>query len=164
MRVTKWGECGLLCAVYLAHHQDLSTVGAPEIAESQGLDLQYTQQVLHRLKKGSIVESVRGPKGGYKLARPASEINLHQILLAAEGDTFEIICDYAPIHPSASPPHQCADKDSCGLHHVWMDLKTAINNILEQWTLASLAEKTPMNEGKRLVSISLNKDSSATVG
>lgn len=161
MRVTKWGECGLLCAVYIAHHQGTSTVGAPEIAESQGLDLQYTQQVLHRLKKGSIVESVRGPKGGYKLARPASEINLHQILLAAEGDTFEIICDYAPIHPAAETPHQCADKDSCGLHHVWLELKVAINQILEQWTLAALVEKTPMPTAQELINISAVKTSPA---
>ena len=158
MRVTKWGECGLLCAVYLAHRAESeAAVGAPEIAESQAFDLQYTQQVLHRLKKGEIVESVRGPKGGYRLARPATDITLYQILLAAEGDTFEIICDYSPIHPSAEPPHQCADKEGCGLHHVWVELKEAINSILSQKTLAELAAKTPINLPPSLVSITATR-------
>jgi Rrf2 family iron-sulfur cluster assembly transcriptional regulator len=158
MRVTKWGECGLLCAVYLAHRGvGDGAVGAPEIAENQSFDLQYTQQVLHRLKKGGIVESVRGPKGGYRLSRPATEITLYQILLAAEGDTFEIICDYSPVHPTAETPHQCADKEGCGLHHVWLELKEAINGILSQKTLAELAETTPLQSAPNLVSISAAK-------
>jgi Rrf2 family transcriptional regulator, iron-sulfur cluster assembly transcription factor len=157
MRVTKWGECGLLCAVYLAHRYGPEAIGATEIAESQGFDLQYTQQVLHRLKKGDIIETVRGPKGGYRLKRAAEEINLYQILLAAEGDTFEIICEHSPIHPSSSPPHQCADKLSCGLHHVWMELRDTINTLLQSKTLAALAAATPAGMAAELVEISAGK-------
>lgn len=140
MRVTKWGECGILCSLYLANRSGGAPVGAAEIAESQGLDLQYTQQVLQRLRKGAVIESARGPAGGYSLARPAKEITLKDILYAAEGDTFQMICDYAPIHPDAASPHQCADKSTCGLHAVWQDLRSAINTLLESRTLAGLQE------------------------
>ena len=46
MRVTKWGECGILCSLYLAERYGAPPVGAAEIAETQGLDLPYTQQSL----------------------------------------------------------------------------------------------------------------------
>lgn len=138
MRVTKWGECGILCALYLAQRYTDSTVGASEIAESQGLDLQYTQQILQRLRKGNVVESVRGPKGGYRLVRLPEQTTLKDILYAAEGDTFQIICDYAPIHPNAESPNQCTTKETCTLHGVWQDLRAAIDTLLEQRTLADL--------------------------
>lgn len=138
MRVTKWGECGILCALHLAQRYSAAPTGAAEIAASQGLDLQYTQQVLQRLRKGGIIESARGPHGGYSLVRPPTEITLREILYAAEGDTFEIICDYAPIHPDASTPSHCADKTTCGLHAVWQDLRKAIDSVLEARTLADV--------------------------
>ena len=143
MRVTKWGECGILCSLYLAQKHGQAPVGAAEIAESQGLDLQYTQQVLPRLRKGSVIESVRGPHGGYNLTRPPEQISLKDILYAAEGDTFEIICDYAPIHPDAASPSQCVDKSSCGLHGVWQELRVAIDDLLSTRTLAHLLKLQP---------------------
>ena len=152
MRVTKWGECGLLCSIFLTHRYGSGAVGAPEIAESQGLDLQYTQQVLHRLRKGKIITSVRGPKGGFRLTRDPSTISLKDILYAAEGDTFEIICDYAPIRPNKEPPGHCSTKDSCGLYGVWLELRSAIDELLEKKTLAQLAASTP--PAQALVSIS----------
>ena len=63
MRVTKWGECGILCALHLAQRHKDAPIGAAEVSSVQGLDLQYTQQVLQRLRKGGIIESARGPHG-----------------------------------------------------------------------------------------------------
>lgn len=143
MRVTKWGECGILCSLHLAQRHGGAPVGAAEIAETQGLDLQYTQQVLQRLRKGNVIESTRGPHGGYTLVRAPEEITLKDILYAAEGDTFEIICDSAPIHPDAESPNRCADRNSCSLHGVWQDLRSAIDKLLEQRTLADLVRSQP---------------------
>jgi Rrf2 family protein len=138
MRVTKWGECGVLCSLYLARRFGESAVGAVEISESQGLDLQYTQQVLQRLRKGGVVESERGPRGGYRLANQPERVTLKDILYAAEGDTFQIICDYAPIHPNPENSSMCATKENCSLHLVWQDLHDAIDALLERRTLADL--------------------------
>lgn len=148
MRVTKWGECGILCALYLAQHYGRGAVGAAEIAAQQGLDLQYTQQILQRLRRGDLVESERGPKGGYRLVRAPEHTTLKDILYAVEGDTFQIICDYAPMHPdtehSDGAGHsQCTTKGSCGLHTVWQELRRAIDTLLEQKTLAHLVETAP---------------------
>lgn len=145
MRVTKWGECGILCALHLAKTYGGSTIGASEIAESQGIDLPYTQQILQRLRKGNVIESVRGPHGGYRLQRPPSEISLKDILYAVEGDTFQIICDHSPLHPETNEPNRCQTRETCSLHGVWQDLRVAIDKLLEARTLESLAnsEKTP---------------------
>ena len=138
MRVTKWGECGILCALHLARNYGEPPIGAAEIAEAQGIDLPYTQQILHRLRKGDVIESVRGPKGGYKLQRPPAEISLKDILYAVEGDTFQIICDHSPLHPEIDAPSRCSTRESCGLHGVWQDLRTAIDHLLEERTLEDL--------------------------
>ena len=141
MRVTKWGECGILCSLYLAERYGAPPVGAAEIAETQGLDLPYTQQILQKLRKGDVIESARGPKGGYTLQRKPDQITLKQILYAVEGDTFQIICDHHPLHPDALHPTLCATRESCGLHGVWQDLRAAIDKLLEERTLADLLKK-----------------------
>ena len=138
MRVTKWGECGILCSMHLARRYGGEPTGAQEIADVHALDLQYTQQVLHRLKKGGIIESIRGPKGGYRLLRPPAEINLKDILYASEGDTFQIICDSAPLHPNPVEPDLCATRETCSLHGVWQELRHAIDSLLSQKSLADL--------------------------
>ncbi len=141
MRVTKWGECGILCGMHLARRHGGEPTGAQEIADAHGLDLQYTQQVLHRLKKGGIIESIRGPKGGYRLVRNPTEINLKDILYASEGDTFQIICDSSPLHPNPVEPDMCATRETCSLHGVWQELRSAIDSLLEQKSLADLVEQ-----------------------
>jgi len=151
MRVTKWGECGVLCSLHLARRFSETAVGAIEIAESQGLDLQYTQQVLQRLRKGGLVESERGPRGGYRLARAPEQISLKDILYAAEGDTFQIICDYAPIHPNPDNSSMCTTKENCSLHSVWQDLRQAIDTLLEHRSLADLMAQE--NRGAELVTL-----------
>ena len=141
MRVTKWGECGILCALHLAKNYGEVAIGAAEIAESQGIDLPYTQQILHRLRKGHVIESIRGPKGGYKLLRPPAEVTLKAILYAVEGDTFQVICEHAPLHPESDGPTRCSTRESCELHGVWQDLRSAIDKLLEERTLADLIKR-----------------------
>lgn len=134
MRITKWGEFGILCSLYLASkHNQQSSVGASEIAETQGIPLQYTQQILQRLRKGNIIESVRGPKGGYRIAQAPEAISLKHVMYAAEGDTFEVICDTNPVHLE-----QCSTEHQCGLRSVWRDLKTTVDEFLASRTLADV--------------------------
>ena len=80
MKITKWGEYGILCCVYLAQNNGNRAVGAGEISESQSIPLQYTHQILQRLRKGGIIESLRGPHGGYRLAKSAENTTLKDIL------------------------------------------------------------------------------------
>jgi Rrf2 family protein len=140
MRVTKWGECGILCSLYLAKRGNDAPIGASEIAENQCIDLPYTQQILHKLRRGDVIESVRGPRGGYRLKRQPREVSLKDILYAIEGDTFQIICDSSPLHPDSESPAICSTRESCGLHGVWQELRASIDQLLERKTLQDLIE------------------------
>ncbi|MBP9838691.1 MAG: Rrf2 family transcriptional regulator [Proteobacteria bacterium] len=135
MRITQWGEYGIHFSLFLAKQEKkgIASVGASEIAESQGIDTRYAQQILQRLRKGNIVKSVRGPQGGYKLTKSPAEITLLDILIAAEGDSFEVICNSKPIDN-----HRCAPKKSCGLRGIWHNLKDLVNNFLSDYTLEKL--------------------------
>jgi len=131
MRITKWGEYGILCCLYLARKSPSESVGAAELARYQAIPLQYTQQILQRLRRGGIIASVRGPGGGYKLARDAAKISLKDILQTAEGDTFQVICNTNTI--------SCHNGSSaCPLKPVWKELKSAVDALLANKTLASL--------------------------
>jgi len=134
MHITKWGEYGILCSLLLARRFGSGAVGASEVAELEGVPLDYTHQILHRLRKGGIVVSARGPHGGYALSRAPQEINLRQIMDAVEGDTFEVICDHNPLDIQG----RCSPSAACALRHVWHDLKVAVDGILESKTLQDL--------------------------
>lgn len=138
MRITQWGEYGILCASFLAEREkeNVKTVGATEIAKAQGIALEYAQQILQRLRRGGIIASVRGPQGGYKLARTPREISLKDILLAAEGDTFEVICDTKPI---GLP--RCGTGE-CGLGPIWQKLKAHVDTFLSGYTLEDVVCNT----------------------
>jgi Rrf2 family iron-sulfur cluster assembly transcriptional regulator len=110
-------------------------VGAERIAQAQGIDLHYAQQILQRLRKNGIVRSIRGPQGGYRLSRPAQEISLLDILVAAEGSSLEIICD------SRSIGHdRCNNRAQCALSALWSELRDHIDSFLENKTLGDFAE------------------------
>lgn len=137
MRITRWGEYGVLCCLYLAEKHGKEPIGAAEIASSQGIPLQYTHQILQRLRKGGVVSSVRGSKGGYRLADPPTEIHLKQVLSAVEGDTFEVTCEHNPVNSA-----NCGANGGCRLRPVWFGLKKAVDELLEAATLDAIVKGT----------------------
>lgn len=83
MRITSRGRYGLKAMMELAQG---SMLKAREIAERQQIPQKYLEQIIHLLRKNNLVSSIRGAEGGYRLARPASEITVFEILSALEGD------------------------------------------------------------------------------
>jgi Rrf2 family protein len=144
MRVTKWGEYGILCSLYLARSGDRTTVGAADVARAQVIPLQYTQQILQRLRKGNVIKSVRGPHGGYRLARAAADISLKDILYAAEGSTFEVVCEESPVQSTCG-------LEGCGLSQIWYELRERIDELLAARSLADLVALDAAAKSSRLV-------------
>lgn len=136
MRITQWGEYATHFCIYLAQNEALGKKShtAHDIARAQEIDPLYAQQILQRLRKSNIVESIRGPQGGYKLARSPFEITLKDILAAAEGDTFEVLCESKPLDSA-----RCAPDTACSLRGIWHELKDHVNIFLESKSLQSLA-------------------------
>jgi Rrf2 family iron-sulfur cluster assembly transcriptional regulator len=140
MRITQWGEYGILCSAFIARKvtEGCETVTATEISADQNIPVDYTRQILQRLKQGSVISTVRGPHGGYRLTRPAGEITLSDILHAAEGDTFEIICEKKPINSE-----RCGSGMPCNLKDIWYGLRDHIENFLKNYTLEDLLKLPP---------------------
>lgn len=134
MRFTKWGEYGILFCVHLGREN--SHMGASELASAHQIPTQYAQQILHRLRKGGIISSTRGPRGGFHLAKSPEELTMKDILTAAEGTTFELICKENPLFDS------CGAEAHCSVRHVWQELKTTVDSALERMTLASIISKS----------------------
>lgn len=86
MRITSKGRYGLKAMMELAKTTDDSLLKTREISERQSIPLKYLEQIINTLKKNSLVTSVRGSEGGYRLSRPAAEITVYEILYALEGD------------------------------------------------------------------------------
>ncbi|MBI2094353.1 MAG: Rrf2 family transcriptional regulator [Candidatus Omnitrophica bacterium] len=78
---------GMRALVELALNSSHGPVSAAQIAQRQNLSVAYLEQLLHRLKRSGLVKSVRGPRGGFALARPAHRINMADVVRILEGNS-----------------------------------------------------------------------------
>ena len=84
MRITTWAEYGLICALNLAKRAGEGPITGREIASSERLPGDYVEQILLRLRRAGLVNSTRGARGGYMLARAADEISVREVIAASE--------------------------------------------------------------------------------
>ena len=135
MRVTTWAEYGLIVSVHLAHRAGQGPVAARELAEKERLPGDYVEQILLRLRRAGVVESMRGAKGGYFLARQPAAITVRDVIEAAEGVTFEVPCDFHPVKAE-----RCQPEAHCGIRPVWRLLEQRINETLSSVSLGDLLQ------------------------
>ena len=133
MRVTTWGEYGLIVSLHLAKRAGEGPVAARELSEHERLPHDYVEQILLRLRRAGLVDSARGAKGGYSLARDPQRITVKDVLEASEHVTFEVNCDLHPVDAS-----RCNPNASCSIRPVWRMLERRINELLSGISLADL--------------------------
>src|SRR5215510_16088792 len=95
MRVTTWTEYSLIISIHLARRGRTGggPVAARELADAERLPADYVEQILLRLRRAGLVESVRGARGGYLLARKPHDVSVKDVIEASEHVTFEVNCD-----------------------------------------------------------------------
>lgn len=125
MRVTTWAEYGLIVSLHLARRRGQGPVAARDMAEKEKLPADYVEQILLRLRRAGLVESVRGARGGYLLGRPAAEISVKDVLDASEHGTFQVNCESHPVDESRCDPGR-----SCSVRPVWQLLHQRIDEAL----------------------------------
>lgn len=137
-------EYGVRVMVTLAQEQirdgaRATPASLAQIAEKNGLPFAYLEHLAARLKKAHLVESRRGPRGGYLLAKPADEITMAQIVEALEGQIAPIECISA-----TDDGLSCAREDDghevCPTKILWTRVQGAIVRSLKEMTLADLTE------------------------
>jgi Rrf2 family transcriptional regulator, cysteine metabolism repressor len=110
-------------------------VRVEEIAETQGIPENYLRRLLIELKRGGLVASQKGPSGGYMLARPPARITMADVVEIVEGE-------YVPVECLEEGGNALCHRDEpCAMRDVWRDVRHAVNAILSNATLQSLAEK-----------------------
>jgi Rrf2 family protein len=129
MRVSAKADYAVRAAAELAA-ADEGPVKGERLADAQDIPLQFLEHILLELKHHGIVRARRGAKGGYWLARPADEVTIAEIVRAVEG----------PIaHVQSSPPEAIEYRgNSEHLQEVWIAVRAALRNVLEEVTLADL--------------------------
>jgi Rrf2 family protein len=149
MRVTTWTEYSLIISLHLAKRGGTGSgpVAARELADAEKLPADYVEQILLRLRRAGLVESVRGAKGGYLLARLPSTISVRDVMTASEHQTFEVNCASHPVDAE-----RCSPGSTCSIRPVWQALQQRVDDLLAGISLADLMKEEP--QVQELVGIS----------
>jgi Rrf2 family protein len=139
MRITKWAEYGLICSLHLAKRRADGPVTGREIAAREKLPPDYVEQILLRLRRAGIVNSTRGARGGYALAKPAEAISVRDVINGSELATFDLHCVTHPVDEE-----RCDAAHECSIRPVWMLLQQKIDGVLEGVHLADLLHDEPV--------------------
>lgn len=133
MKISAQEEYGLRCLVQLANLPDGETLTLPQIAEREGISTANAGKLMWLLNKAGFVNSTRGTKGGYFLARPADDIYLNEIIKVLDEDVVNAHCvSYTGVRDS------CVHNGDCGIRPVIVGLHEIVENALSRLTLASL--------------------------
>ena len=140
MRLTTKGRFAVTAMLDLAIHSPHGAVKLNAISERQQISLSYLEQLFSKLRRANLVESIRGPGGGYILAGSADQINIAQIIAAAEDSLDATQC---------SSKANCHNGTPCLTHQLWEDLNHTINDYLSGITLQSVLSQ---REDDRIIS------------
>ncbi|MCD8368628.1 MAG: Rrf2 family transcriptional regulator [Clostridiales bacterium] len=132
MKISTKGRYALRTMIDLTEQEQLPDAAAyiplKEIAQRQGIEVKYLEQIVALLKKDGLIQGVRGSNGGYRLVRPPQEYTVREILEVTEGSLAPIACLDTPVN-------LCARKDECKTLGFWEQFADYINAFLERWTL-----------------------------
>lgn len=132
MRLTTKGRFAVTAMLDLAMHSSDGAVKLNAISERQNISLSYLEQLFSKLRRARLVESIRGPGGGYVLSVGADEINIAQIIAAAEDSLDATQC---------SGKANCHKGAPCLTHHLWETLNQKIDEYLCNVTLQNVLEQ-----------------------
>ena len=137
MRLTTKGRFAVTAMLDLAMRDANGPVTLAGISERQGISLSYLEQLFGKLRRAELVDSVRGPGGGYCLARLVEDITVADIIIAVD----------EPLDATQCGGHEnCHDNHRCMTHDLWTDLNKTIFAYLANISLASLVVKQRAKE------------------
>ena len=135
MKLSTKGRYAVMALVDLASQSDGRPVALADIAERQEISLSYLEQLFAKLRRGGLVRSVRGPGGGYLLARAAGDTRVSDAILAVDEPIRATRCK------SGSSAGCRANKSRCLTHDLWEELGNQIHQFLSSVSLADVLER-----------------------
>lgn len=134
--LTKKGKYGLKALVYLAHLPVGQLAFVNDIAVAQNIPKKFLDAILGELRNAGFVESRKGKDGGYRLARPASEIRIGHVVRVLDGPLAPIPC------ASRTRYQRCEDCDeaTCEVRHMMLHVRRAVAEVLDSQSLAQMRD------------------------
>lgn len=132
MRLTTKGRYAVTAMLDLALHAQHGPTSLSDISQRQEISLSYLEQLFARLRRYGLVNSVRGPGGGYLLAHAPNTISVSQVIDAVNETVDATRCQGLS---------DCQQGDTCLTHHLWCDLSAQIRHFLDDVTLAQLMQR-----------------------
>ncbi len=129
MRLTTRGRYAVTAMLDLALHGEIGPISLADISRRQGISLSYLEQLFAKLRQQELVRSVRGPGGGYRLARSGDDIHVAEIIDAVNESIDATSC---------GGKGNCNSGEVCLTHHLWNDLSEQIHQFLSGITLDGL--------------------------
>ena len=133
MKISTQGRYALRLMLDLAMNNTGEPVRIKDIAARQEISDKYLEQIISALNKAGYVRSIRGPQGGYRLAKEPEKYTVGMILRMTEGSL-------APVPCLESDINTCERQDTCVTLRLWQMLDTAISDVVDKVTLADLVE------------------------
>lgn len=130
LQLTRDGEYAVRAVLYLASQPEGKVSLINEISEAQEVPRSYLSKIMQHLAKAGLVNSRRGARGGFTLARPAGSITLRETIEAVEGPIFLNIC--------LKRKGECHRDESCPVHLVWHEAQKRLFEVLEGKTMEQL--------------------------
>ena len=137
MRLSTKGRYAVTAMLDLAIRYENGRVTLAEISATQGISLSYLEQLFARLKKSGLVESTRGPGGGYRLAYPPGDISIAQVINAIGEGIDVTLCE---------GDEDCQGGERCLTHALWDKLGKEIYTFLNDITLAGFLQREKVGE------------------
>ena len=134
MKMSTKGRYAVMAMIDIATHSDGEPVSLAEIAERQDISQEYLEQLFGKLRKAKLVESARGPGGGYRLARDMSMIPVANIIAAVDEELQFTRCDGDAVEG-------CVKGERCNAHDLWSSLGRQMMAFLSSITLEDVVEK-----------------------
>jgi Rrf2 family iron-sulfur cluster assembly transcriptional regulator len=132
MKLTRGGEYGIRGVLYLAQQDDGKVSMLSAIAKAQDVPPRFLAKIFQALAKAGVVKSHRGAKGGFSLARPASEITIRDVIEAIEGPTYLNVCLLGD--------GECSRDNICPVHAIWEEAQGKMMDVLSRANFADLAK------------------------
>jgi Rrf2 family protein len=134
-------EYAIRAMTFLAAQGPGKLAGAREISEAENIPMPFLWKILQMLTKRKLVRSFKGIRGGYELARPADGVRLNEIVSATDGTDFRESCVLGL--------PECDKGNPCPLHDQWKQIRAGMAEMLDQTSLADLAEIARRRRAKK---------------
>ena len=137
MRLSTKGRYAVTAMMDIALHEKVGPVTLADISQCQGISLSYLEQLFAKLRKCGLVKGVRGPGGGYRLARPADEISVADIIQSVDEKLDMTKC---------GGKGNCSQGEKCLTHQLWFELSCKLYRFLNGIKLEQYVNRPEINE------------------